>query len=357
MDDTYRWVLRGAWGLLAVVLVALLTLAVVLLVRTDVFASGPLDDEQVKSLWAFLGVALGAVATTIGALLTAQSQRRAQAAAELDRAATERQNAETENRLTLDTTARVLELISENGQYAPKARVGGALSTLMELRGGSAAIRLLSDLWDADAIGTATAVWLVDRVLLEDYDDEAKAQAAALLTLHPDKLLPRPDRPDEVWFEWPQALRAASAPDRLPAAAQMGAVVTAVRVLQTRRPEWWARSDPFPMETLQWASTGPAGFLAAPCLLRLLELEVAQHFYWFPDEAELEALRLSVERFTPEPYVEGFLDELGAWAKGRTVPVPGPPPVGRDGEPRPVRTTRRARTTAATSRQKDPPPP
>ena len=64
----------------------------------------------------------------------------------------------------------------------------------------------------------------------------------------------------------------------------------------------------------------------------LEEQELAEEEVLAYDEAELEALRLSVERFTPEPYVEGFLDELGAWAKGRTPFGPaGEQPVATSG--------------------------
>jgi len=72
----FGWVMPAAWSLLAVLTLALLSLAVYLLFRMDLFAEGPLTDEQAKTLWAFLGVAIGTVATLIGSLLTEQNSRR-----------------------------------------------------------------------------------------------------------------------------------------------------------------------------------------------------------------------------------------------------------------------------------------
>lgn len=166
-----RWVLPAAWSCLGALVVALVALAVFLLFRMDLFADEPLTDEKIKSLWAFLGVALGAAATVIGALLTDQNSRRsatlAKEAEERAKRALDQQIAqdhETATRLTLDTRARVLELITYEGDYAPKARVAGALATLMELRGGPVACRILDELWRRDKIGTSSAVWIVERV-------------------------------------------------------------------------------------------------------------------------------------------------------------------------------------------------
>src|SRR5262245_43199661 len=70
------WLLRSLWIILAGLLASLIALAILLLVKMNFFSTKTLTDEQVKTVWAFLGVALGAVVTLIGTLLTEQHNRR-----------------------------------------------------------------------------------------------------------------------------------------------------------------------------------------------------------------------------------------------------------------------------------------
>jgi hypothetical protein len=160
----HHWLVPALWAALGCLLLALIGVAVFLLVvKMDFFSEKALTDEQSKAVWTFVGVSLGAVVTLIGTLLAEQHNPRT--------AAIER---EAETRLKLDTVGKLLELLTDSGEYAKRARVGGAIATMVELEGGGVALRVLGDLWTADAVDVSTAVWLIERVLNEDRPEMSK---------------------------------------------------------------------------------------------------------------------------------------------------------------------------------------
>ncbi|MDD7942876.1 hypothetical protein PHK61_31135 [Actinomycetospora lutea] len=288
---------------------SLLALATFLLLRMNLFSSAPLTDAQLKSLWAFLGVALGSVATLIGTLLTDQNNRRK---ATLDSLALEQQKQqgkEAERRLTLDARTKALELVSQNGDYAPKAQVGGAVATMMELRGGPAAIRILADLWERDCIGLATAVWLIDEILADEAARAAdKIQASELLARNAAKLIPLEDDPDQDWDRWPDAAQDRW-PGELPSMAKNNFILLAVRTLLARKPSWWKGRELFPATTLWFGQDDEEyGTLIAATLVRLLDLG-------FP-MAEEDRIRASAEGVNFAPWFAHLLDQLPGWAAG-----------------------------------------
>jgi hypothetical protein len=226
----------------------LLALAAVLLAKSHVLSARSLTDEQTKSLWAFLGVAFGAVVTLIGALLTEQHNRRTDAltrqTADREQAAREQQQRladETEYRLKMDTIAKVLELVTVDGGdgYAPRARVAGAIATLMQLGGGVIGMRILGELWAADAIDSDTASWLIDRVLQDSSTPtEEIEQAASLLAAQAHCLVPKPEDPDQLMTYWPKSI-GDSWPIGLPEDAKNGILTAIVRMLLARDIGWW----------------------------------------------------------------------------------------------------------------------
>jgi hypothetical protein len=307
----------GAWYLLCAVVVALLALAVYLLFKIDLFSGEGLNDEQFKSLWAFLGVALGAAATIVGTLLTEQNNRRANALAwevenreqrALDQQKT--QNDEAEIRLTLETRTKALELITYEGDYAPKARVGGAVATMMELRGGPVAMRLLADLWGPDKIGTDTAVWLIDRVLSDaEASADEKIQAAALLVNNASKLTPSKQDPSQDWTDWPDALTGRW-PIELPDIARNALITVALKVLLSREFKYWEDRSFFPVDTLILALEDPDNSApAAGTLARLME------FVSIPQEAKDRVHNLA-SGWNPAQWYKRLLDQIGPWARG-----------------------------------------
>jgi hypothetical protein len=245
------------WLMLLVIGLALVVLAVLLVVKWHLLSSTGLTGDQATDVWALLGVALGAVVTLIGTLLIEQHNRRTTALAHeaavreqlareskvvLDRAA--------EDRLTIDVVARVLELITVEGDYAPKARVAGAMALLSERPSNGVAMRILRELWAADAVDTDTAVWLVDRALVEGVArPEEAVGAAALLARHAPQLLPTARDRDQAWFSWPTSLTH-TWPKELPKAAKADLVLAAAKVFLAREPGYWKPAGKYPLETL-----------------------------------------------------------------------------------------------------------
>jgi hypothetical protein len=235
------WVVPAMWAVLGLLLLSLIALAVLLLFKLNVFSSKELETDQFKSLWTFLGVALGAVVTLIGTLLTEQHNRRTDAqtreAAQREALEREKQDAlakQAEERLTLDTITRTLELIATDGQYAEPSQIAGAIATMMELGKATIALRVLGKLWAGEKVDTSTAVWLIDRILKQastPTNEGDQVQAATLLALNASKLFPTKNDQDQDWYEWPTMLDS-SWPSYLPFLARNAIQVTAIRALQ-----------------------------------------------------------------------------------------------------------------------------
>jgi len=314
------------WTFLGIVMVLLFLLAALLLVKADVLSSSRLSDEQSKSLWAFLGVALGAVVTLIGALLTEQHNRRTAAltreANDREQMAREKQQAlarETEERLLIDTVAKVLELITVEGAYAPKARVAGAVATMMQLRGGTVAIRILGELWTVNAIDSDTAVWLIDRVLRDRIDGGSGEQEAEdainLLLVNAAKLVPAGD--DMVYF-WPDAL-VDTWPGALSERAKYSLVVLSANVLLACDVGYWNRtSNSFPLTMLVRAIDDPeVGVYAALVLAKLIDLDALTLIGFPVDDATDVRIRSLSEAFFITGWFHHLLSQFEPWVKGQ----------------------------------------
>jgi hypothetical protein len=317
------WATRTAWVLLWLTTLALISLAVYLLFRMDLFAGGSLPEEGMKALWAFLGVALGAVATIIGTLLTDQASRRSEAIAR-----------ETEDRLVLDTRARVMELITHEGDYAPPARVAGALATMMELRGGAVASRVLRDLWASDKVGTASAVWMLDRILADENSSDAdKAAATDALTANVARLFPRPDDPVQDWHAWPEIVMD-NWPGHLPTRVKSDLLILCIKAMLVRPPEYWKDvGDPLPRITMEKAVRKGAvdpdyGPLAALALVRVMDA-MEMHYV---EEGEMDRLRSLASDEEAAPWFLKLLEQFEPWGRGEALPS-GPWSVVRDPSP------------------------
>ena len=321
------WFIPGLWIVLACLLASLVGLAIFLLVKMDFFSTDSLTDTQLKSVWAFLGVALGAVITLIGTLLTEQHNRRTEAltreAAEREALAKAEQQAlaaQAERRLAIDTVAKTLELITtDSGDYAKPARVGGAIATMMELQGGTVAIRMLADLWAADAVGTSTAVWLINRVLTESKDTDELDEASVLLLLNAAKLVPSKEQERYLSEEWPSLL-IESWPQHLPESVRNSFFQLAVNVLLLRELAYWQEHGTFPVELLYRAVDDPDhGMGAAFVLVKLHDLGVLQALDREPDEEMLARLAQLSESWSPMPWFGHVVAQFEPWARGEDV--------------------------------------
>jgi hypothetical protein len=343
-----QWPVRVVWVILGLIVLSLSGIAIILLVRMDLFSeAGQLTDEQVKSLWAFVGVSLGSAATMIGTLLAEQNNRRtaAQAQQMANREARARQEQfdlakvaekrldldtehqhrladETQQRLQLDTVARVLELITVDGEYAPEARIAGAMATMMQLQGDVVAIRILRALWAEKRIETNTAVWLIGRVLENPVaKSEDLIEAAGLLAANADKLLPGPGDENQDWMEWPLFLRD-SWPALLPTEAKKSLIVMAVKVLLAREPNFWQdRGDRSPIRMLRDARVDDEIHdVVAHALLAILDVLDDQGLKVLGlavDDRTKARLRTSASSVQLAPWFARLLSQFGPWASAQ----------------------------------------
>lgn len=317
------WAIRALWTLLSVVVMSLLLLATVLLLRSGFLSTTGLSEEQTKSLWTFLGVALGAAVTLIGALLTEQNSRRTSALGQ-----------EAEERLAVDSVTKLLELTTIEGNYAPRARVAGAIATMIQLRGGAVAIRILGDLWRDDAVDSRTASWLIDRVMQEQQDSSGTdaADAAALLVENAHKLVPARGASFQGWYEWPSTVDSRWSAD-LPADAKNAIIVAAINVLLAREIAYWKEyGGPYPYVLMLTAALDDPEFSSSVAVVlcalmdsgALLELGID-----ITGRDRNRARELSTY-FELHPWFEKLLERLVPWARGTTTAAPiGPASAGR----------------------------
>jgi hypothetical protein len=319
--------LPALWIVLASLLASLIALAILLLVKMDFFSTDALTNEQLKSVWAFLGVALGAVVTLIGTLLTEQHNRRTAAltreAGERERLAKVQQQAlaeQAEKRLTIDTVAKTLELITDDsGGYAKRARVGGAIATMVELEGGAVAIRILGELWAADAVDSDTAVWLINRVLKESTETDELDAAADLLVFNAAKLVPGKNDENQERATW-LAIIPEYWPQHLPTTARNSLVTATVRLLLVRELEYWHEQSTSPLDLLHMAlDDAEHRASAAFVLAKLHDLGVLQALDAEPGEEALDEIVFLSENFTPAPWFARLVAEFERWACGEDV--------------------------------------
>jgi hypothetical protein len=312
------------WAVLGSLLLSLIGVAVFLLFKMDFFSRNELTDEQAKAVWTFVGVALGAVVTLIGTLLAAQHNRRT--------AALER---EAEKRLTLDTVARLLELLTDDGKYAKRARVGGAIATMVQLEGGTVALRVLGDLWGEDAIDTGTAIWLLERVLNENRPGDEHALASELLATNAAKLVPQRDDPEQGWSAWPKLPE--PWPSKLSSETRNGLLVFAVKVLLARELAYWhAESGGLEPLIMLSRALDDEEFRepAAQIFITLLDGGVLAGFGIDElDASKVEQMRQWAASYEPPAWFAQLLSQLPLWADGAEVHVSHPTPPAAVGTP------------------------
>jgi hypothetical protein len=320
--------MTAAWMLLWTTTVALLTLAVYLLFRMNLFSDDPLADEGLKALWAFLGVALGAVATILGTLLTYQAGRRSEALAReteqrltLEGKRSARLADETEQRLKLDLRAKVLELITdEGGEYAKPARVAGAVATLMELGVYGLTARITREVWLSKSIGTSAAVWTLNQILADtSCPDEDKEAASEALYANYECLFPRPTDADQNWHAWPGTFLDRW-PHDLPTTVRTNLLVICVKTMLAREPDFWKESVPEPLVTLGHAVVEDPVDPDVGGLVALVYLAFAECLGQ-PTGFEMEEQRLRdlAADADPTPWFAKLVDQIEPWSRGEDV--------------------------------------
>lgn len=221
---------------LAVVLLFLLPLYIVSFAsaaRSGLFSLNGrvLSDQQFRALLTFIASGFATIATVLGLLFTRSHNRRTE---ELTTA----RHRESEARLILESGVKSLELlVLSDGHYAPRARVAGALATLVHLGHPSIAMRTLRAIWSQDAVDSGTAAWLVSEVYKKRDSEDIKLEAAYLLRDHvrklPTDIRPQFEWPDALWERWPVDM---------PRVARYVNLTTVIYLLLEKERSWWGSS-------------------------------------------------------------------------------------------------------------------
>lgn len=359
-DRNSRWLL-ALWIPIGVVLASLFAVSTWLLVTT-VFGLHSLGADQAKNVWAFLGAAIGALVTLIATLLTAQNQRAQKVAAvEQDRAKNEAEKQErrlkeqAERRLQMDTVGRMLEyLVDDSGAFASSAVVAGAISTMMEVGGGTPGIRVLRELWLEDAVPSATAVAIINQILQSaeqqrvigaagqdnslqrPIGDSEVVAVAELLAVNAEKLLPGLG---QMWVGWPSIFLDEKGdshwPTVLPLSAKNALLVFLALMFISRDVSWWQKMEAnTPMYTLHLAlDDDQVSALAATLLVALVQAKVVvgetQASQWGDTlEKEPRIWKLAQKLGEPEPWFAEVLWRLDGWAStGHDPGIRTPEPI------------------------------
>ncbi len=242
----------------------LYVLLVSVVVRSDLlrFWGDPFTADQFQALFAFLGVALGVIATTLGALLAKANNDRNLAQREESELRMLVQTLESNNRQKLDTAIQVLNLIKNEDQYAGKAVTGAGITTLVVLGYPVIAMRALQAAMGEGVVDSASAVWVIDQVLAESLrhrsgpelvlSDPApqaepvpsREEAAQLLYDHV-AVLTKDDVPGAC--DWPPCALG-KWPRELSLQCGWTLMLALLRLLVSRPASWWTSGD----DTWSW---------------------------------------------------------------------------------------------------------
>jgi hypothetical protein len=229
------------WLVLTVFLVApLYLISTALAIRSGLLdlSDRTVGADEYKALWGFVASGLATVATTVGLLLTkAHNERTLASQQDLENKKMAYQ-VEADRRLALDTVVKGLELIAAGPDYAPSAKVAGALAALVHMGHPVIAMRALDSAWDDGAVDAATGCWLISEVFREGSKESILA-AARLLQAHARELCAGEACPGQ--FNWPDILYDRWPAD-LPYDARADSLVSLIDVLTSRSLEWWETS-------------------------------------------------------------------------------------------------------------------
>jgi hypothetical protein len=321
------------WIALSVLLLLpLYVLSTAFAIRSGVLDLGKrnITADEYKAMWAFFASGLATAATIIGLLLTKSHNDRTLAFQSEIENRKLLAGEETDKRLALDSVVKGLELLVADGEYAPKARIAGALGALVHLDHPVIAMRALSAAWDEGAVDNATACWLIGEVLSGD-SEQASREASILLRRHASKL----PRDTEGSSEWPLSIRY-EWPLNVPADVRGRILLALADMLVSRDREWWGDGYIWAIGLLDEAyrreTYGPAIDLAAKMLGILLATNREQGLIGFGNEyKDLKEINRTLSGHEAEyrPIGESgkAIDRLEAWANKTAEPAESSEPT------------------------------
>lgn len=217
-----RWVKRHPpyvylAAYLLIVVFPLLWMGIVIAIRSGILVptKAALVGDQIKVYLAFIAGGLATSVTFIAAIFSWDHNRMEH------------------GRLILDSTTKDLEIIAEE-----KARVAGALASMVKLGQPVVAMRALGPIWTANAVDSYTATWLIDQVLNENRELSAVKEAATLLQVHSKSLTDEESHavswPGQLHRHWNYYL---------PEYAKQQILKALIHVITSQSISWWQFND------------------------------------------------------------------------------------------------------------------
>lgn len=335
-----RWI----WvAFAALVVVPLYAVAVAAGIRSGIFrfGDGALTDVQTEALWAFVAAGTAAGATILAALLTKSHNDKTLALQTESEKRKQVLEADANERLKLDTVISGLNLICNDGKYAPKAGTAGGLAALVQLGHPIIAMRALVAALKDDEVDSDTATWLIGHVLTTTTtkgtpaDLKAAKEEAASLLLKYAPTLTESDAPGR--FSWPDAVTA-QWPAGLSTNAASNLISGLVELLLSQSKSWWNGVNsthtwiPYTLDVVVQTETN-ALIRAVVASVGKVVLEVTDDDYLSGlsdarPASEVAARIAAVPgQFEPD---EGLCERIRAWGRGGTAtgdPAPRPTPV------------------------------
>jgi hypothetical protein len=322
------------------------TITAAVVIRSGVFDFNgkPLNADQYKAFWAFIAAALGSAATVLGLLFTRSHNQRTLAFQEdienrkllAETEANERNAALQEDaaaRLSLDTVVKSLELITTNdGQYAPKAKLAGALAALVHLGHPIIAMRTLGSLWEDDKVDAGTAAWLISEVFREGTEgglEAAMMEASELLRRNVAKLS---DGQSQGGYEWPEIIWGAW-PQHIPINARMNNLVSIVGLLLSEKRDWWEGGTGYGwfiviLDEIRRTDSTEIIRTSAADMLRPLSRNYPRpdaFWAWQGETRTLKAIRADLDSYPPGTQIlaaaRQFIPRIEAWVAGQKQDV------------------------------------
>jgi hypothetical protein len=287
--DLRRWKLAAPWlSLIVLLLIPLYAVSAALIIRSGLFnlQDRSISGEEIKALWAFIAAGLATGGTVVGLLLTRSYNDR------------------TLQQTTLDTVVKGLELlVNDDGSYAKRPKVAGALAALVHLGHPVIAMRTLSPAWEEGAVDPATASWLISEVF-KTGSPQSQAEAAELLFRHASELTSDEKGkfhfPDVLMTEWPQHLTSDVRGYNL---------LSIIKLLVSRKRDWWGTESNWIILILDEIrlhdGSGYLRYIAASALKPIADTYPEQESIWRTKggERRLSEIRTELSAFEPSHIV------------------------------------------------------
>jgi hypothetical protein len=206
---------------------------------------------------------------------------------------------------------------------------------MIQLGGGTVALRVLGQLWNASAVDTETAVQLVNRVLTDpDALPDEKNDGADLLVKNVSKLVPPADSRESVGLEWPDVL-SEGWPLELPSEARNSLLILASSILLEREPAFWRdASEMRPIFTLLEVVTRDDEYRdGSAYVLAHLDGCGVLPFLGFELGVLSEGLGTISSTYSPPPWFENLVSKFASWIVTQEPSPVRPPHASADADP------------------------